>query len=64
MTHIEFDPRLSANERNTIENIIGSWRLEGLEVSHETIQDMQRATLGEISFDEAVKAAIQRAING
>lgn len=64
MNNIPLDTRLSIHAQNTIENIIGSWRIEGLEISPETIRDMERATLGEISFDEAVQAAIQRARHG
>lgn len=52
---------LTLKQRDTIDNLVGSWRMEGLEPSAEIIRDMERVAVGEISCEEAVKAAIERA---
>lgn len=48
--------------RQAIRNIVGSWRLSGLELSPETIREMELCALGKMSHDEAVNRAIQRAM--
>lgn len=44
------------------ESIIGSWRIEGLEISPETIQCMQNLADGLISLEDAIKNTKQRLI--
>ena len=41
-------------------SIIGSWRMEQLNISPETIHDMQRLVEGKISLDEALAGIKQR----
>ena len=45
-----------------IESIIGSWRIEGLEIDPETIRCMQNLTDGLISLEDAIKTIKQRSI--
>lgn len=45
-----------------IESIIGSWRIEGLEIDPETIRCMQNLTDGLISLEDAIKTTKQRLI--
>ncbi|MDO5638824.1 MAG: antitoxin VbhA family protein [Neisseria sp.] len=54
---------LTSEQRNVIENLIGSWRMEGLEPSAEIVRDMERVSAGEISCEEAVQSAIARALS-
>lgn len=44
----------------TTHSIIGSWRMEQLNISLETIHDMQRLVEGKISLDEALGGIKQR----
>ena len=44
----------------TTHSIIGSWRMEQLNISLETIHDMQRLIEGKISLDEALDGIKQR----
>lgn len=44
----------------TTHSIIGSWRMEQLNISPETIHDMQRLVEGKISLDEALDGIKQR----
>ena len=44
----------------TTHSIIGSWRMEQLNISLETIHDMQRLVEGEIGLDEALAGIKQR----
>ncbi|WP_415770530.1 antitoxin VbhA family protein [Neisseria sp. CP9] len=44
----------------TTHSIIGSWRMEQLNISPETIHDMQRLVEGEISLDDALDGIKQR----
>jgi len=44
----------------TTHSIIGSWRMEQLNISPETIHDMQRLVEGKISLDEALGGIKQR----
>lgn len=44
------------------ESIVGSWRIEGLEISPETIQCMQNLVDGLINFEDAIKNTKQRLI--
>lgn len=44
------------------ESIVGSWRIEGLEISPETIQCMQNLADGLISLEDAIKNTKQRLI--
>ncbi|WP_049248473.1 antitoxin VbhA family protein [Neisseria elongata] len=44
----------------TTHSIIGSWRMEQLNISPETIHDMQRLVEGKISLDEALAGIKQR----
>ena len=44
----------------TTHSIIGSWRMERLNISLETIHDMQRLVEGKISLDEALAGIKQR----
>ena len=44
----------------TTHSIIGSWRMEQLNISQETIHDMQRLVEGKISLDEALDGIKQR----
>lgn len=58
-----FLPETTKETEERIVNLIGSWRLEGLEPSEETIRDIQLVELGKLTYDEAVELAIQRSIN-
>ncbi|HFC8547479.1 TPA: antitoxin VbhA family protein [Neisseria lactamica] len=44
----------------TTHSIIGSWRMEQLNISRETIRDMQHLAEGKISLDEALDGIKQR----
>ena len=44
----------------TTHSIIGSWRMEQLNIGLETIHDMQRLVEGKISLDEALDGIKQR----
>ena len=44
----------------TTHSIIGSWRMEQLNISLETIHDMQRLVEGKIGLDEALDGIKQR----
>ena len=44
----------------TTHSIIGSWRMEQLNISLEAIHDMQRLVEGKISLDEALDGIKQR----
>ena len=44
----------------TTHSIIGSWRMEQLNISLETIHDMQRLVEDKISLDEALDGIKQR----
>jgi len=44
----------------TTHSIIGSWRMERVNISLETIHDMQRLVEGKISLDEALDGIKQR----
>ena len=44
----------------TTHSIIGSWRMEQLNISLETIHDMQRLVEGKISLDEALDGIKQK----
>ena len=44
----------------TTHSIIGSWRMEQLNISLETIHGMQRLVEGKISLDEALDGIKQR----
>ena len=44
----------------TTHSIIGSWRMEQLNISPETIHDMQRLVEGKISLDEVLDGIKQR----
>ena len=44
----------------TTHSIIGSWRMERLNISLEAIHDMQRLVEGKISLDEALDGIKQR----
>jgi len=46
--------------RETIATIIGSFRLEGLEIEPEVIADMERINRGELTTDQAIKNAFDR----
>lgn len=59
----EFLPETTEETKSSIMNTVGSWRLEGLEVSPETVRDMELMDLGRLTCDEAVKRVIQR-VNG
>ena len=60
---IEFLPETSPEARAAIKNIVGSWRIEGLEISKEAIRDMELCSLGKITSDEAVRRVIKRAMD-
>jgi len=47
-------------QREIIENIIGSFRLEGLEIEPEVIADMERIDRGELTTEQAIKNALDR----
>lgn len=44
------------------ESIVGSWRIEGLEIDPETVRCMQNLTDGLISLEDAIKITKQRLI--
>jgi hypothetical protein len=44
------------------ESIVGSWHIEGLEISPETIQCMQNLADGLINLEDAIKNTKQRLI--
>lgn len=44
------------------ESIVGSWRIEGLEIDPETIQCMKDLTDGLISLEDAIKNIKQETI--
>ena len=44
----------------TTHSIIGSWRMEQLNISLETIHDMKRLVEGKIGLDEALAGIKQR----
>lgn len=44
----------------TTHSIIGSWQMEQLNISPETIHDMQRLVEGKISLDDALDGIKQR----
>ncbi len=48
------------NLPQTTHSIVGSWRMERLNISPETIHDMQRLVEGKISLDEALDGIKQR----
>ena len=48
------------NLPQTTHSIVGSWRMEQLNISLETIHDMQRLVEGKISLDEALDGIKQR----
>lgn len=56
-----FLPETTQETKDIIKNVIGSWRLEGLEPSPETIRDIELVELGKLTYDEAVELAIKRA---
>lgn len=58
--NIVFLPETPPEARVAIRNIVGSWRIEGLEISKETIRDMELCSLGKITPDEAVQRVIER----
>lgn len=47
------------NDR-TIKTIIGSLRLEGLEIDQKVIADMKRIDQGELTTEQAIKKAFDR----
>jgi len=47
-------------QREIIENIVGSLRLEGLELEPEVIADMERIDRGELTTEQAIKNAFDR----
>lgn len=49
-----FLPETTQETKDRIRNVIGSWRLEGLEPSPETIRDIELVELGKLTYDEAV----------
>lgn len=56
-----FLPETTQETKDRIRNVIGSWRLEGLEPSPETIRDIELVELGKLTYDEAVELALKRA---
>ena len=60
----EFLPETTEETKSSIMNTVGSWRLDGLEVSPETVRDMELMDLGRLTCDEAVDRVIQRVIGG
>jgi len=50
-------------QQRAIDNIVGSFRLEGLEIDEQALDDMKRVDRGEMSTDEAVKIALERVKN-
>jgi hypothetical protein len=60
---IEFLPETPPEVRAAIKNIVGSWRIEGLEIRKEAIRDMELCSLGKITSDGAVRRVIERAID-
>ena len=60
----EFLPETTEETKSSIMNTVGSWRLEGLEVSPETVRDMELMDLGRLTCDEEVDRVIQRVIGG
>ena len=63
MNKYHFLPEISQSFKDDLINTIGSWRLEGLEPSPDTIMDLQMVHLGKMTYDQAAKKAIERAIN-
>lgn len=60
---IEFLPETSPEARAVIKNIVGSWRIEGLEICKEAIRDMELCSIGKITSDGAVRRVIERAMD-
>ena len=52
MQQYEFLPEISPEFRARLINIIGSWRLEGLEPSPELILNLQLVQLGKMSYED------------
>ncbi|MCP2041138.1 hypothetical protein L1281_001732 [Neisseria sp. HSC-16F19] len=61
--NIKFLPETTPEAQVAIKNAIGSWKMEGLEISQESVTEVELCILGKLSYDEAVKRAIERAIN-
>lgn len=47
-------------QRETIATIVGSLRLEGLEVEPQVMADMERIDRGELTTEQAIKNALDR----
>lgn len=44
-------------------NILGSWRIEGLNVSSETIKDMYALSFGVVNIEEAIHNVLERVLD-
>lgn len=51
---------MNIKTKERIESIVGSWRLEGLTVDKQVLKESQRLVRGEISYDDAVRHALNR----
>ncbi|MGG4603714.1 antitoxin VbhA family protein [Paenalcaligenes sp. Me131] len=47
-------------QQKIINNIVGSFRLEGLEITEQTIADMHRVNQGELTTEQAIKNGLAR----
>lgn len=61
--NIEFLPETTPEAQVAIKNAIGSWRMEGLEISQESVTEVELCILGRLSYDEAVQRAVERAVD-
>lgn len=54
-------PIVSEKEQHKIiNNIVGSFRLEGLEITEQTIADMHRVNQGELTTEQAIQNGLAR----
>lgn len=47
-------------QQKIINNIVGSFRLEGLEITEQTIADMHRVNQGELTTEQAIQNGLAR----
>ena len=57
---IKFKIKLKMINNKIIESIIGSWRIEGLELDEEIIQQMRYLSGGKISLEEVLNNIKQK----
>lgn len=57
---IKFKIKLKMINNKITESIIGSWRIEGLELDEEIIQQMRSLSVGKISLEEVLNSIKQK----